>query len=102
MNKTLDREESHFVSEADRIINRRRDDALEVVIQRAAKAAAAEALRDVGLHDDNAIHDLKELRNLLDSWREVRKSVVHTMVKIITVAVLGALMTGVSVNNWSQ
>ena len=102
MKKAPDREVSPVLSEADRVINRRRDDALEVVIQRAAKAAAAEALRDVGLHDDNAIHDLKELRNLLDSWREVRKSVVHTVVKIITVAVLGALMAGVWLKNWSQ
>lgn len=82
--------------------DRRSNDEIEIIIRRAAKAAAEEALRDVGLHDDNAIHDLKELRDLLDSWREVRKSVVHTAVKIITVAVLGALMTGVWLKNWSQ
>ena len=82
--------------------DRRSNDEIEMIIQRAAKAAAAEALRDVGLQDDDAIHDLKELRDLLDSWREVRKSVVHTAVKIITVAVLGALMAGVWVKNWSQ
>jgi hypothetical protein len=81
---------------------RRTNDDIEAIIQRAAKAAAKEALRDVGLSDDNAIHDMKELRDLLDSWREVRRSVAHTIVKIITVAVLGALVTGVWFKNWSQ
>ncbi len=81
---------------------RRTNDDIEAIIKRAAKAAAKEALRDVGLSDDNAIHDMKELRDLLDTWREVRKSVVHTVVKIITVAVLGALVAGVWVKNWGQ
>ena len=81
---------------------RRKNDDIEAIINRAAKAAAKEALRDVGLSDDNAIHDMKELRDLLDTWREVRKSVVHTVVKIITVAVLGALVAGVWVKTWGQ
>ena len=81
---------------------RRKNDDIEAIIKRAAKAAAKEALKDFGLSDDNAIHDMKELRDLLDTWREVRKSVVHTVVKIITVAVLGALVAGVWVKNWGQ
>ena len=43
---------------------RRTNDDIEAIIKRAAKAAAKEALRDVGLSDDNAIHDMKELRDL--------------------------------------
>lgn len=82
--------------------DRRVNDEIEMLIQRAAKAAALEALRDVGLHDDEAIHDLKELRSLLDLWREVRRSVVQTTVKIVTVAILGALAAGVWVKSWNQ
>ena len=81
---------------------RRSDQEIEAIIQRAARAAAKEALRDIGLQDDNAIHDLKELRDLLDSWREIRKSVAHTVIKIITMAVLGALVTGMYFKNWGQ
>ena len=81
---------------------RRSGQDIEAIIQRAAKAAAKEALRDVGLQDDNAIHDVKELRDLLDSWREIRKSVAHTVIKIITMAVLSALVAGVWFKNWSQ
>ena len=75
---------------------------IDVLIARAAKAGAKEALRDIGLQDDNAIHDLKELRDLLDSWREIRRSVAHTAIKIITMAVLGALVTGMYFKNWSE
>lgn len=82
--------------------DRRTNDDIEAIIKRAAKAASKQALRDIGLSDDNAIHDMKELRDLLDTWREVRKSVVHTVVKIVTVAVLGALVAGVWVKNWGQ
>lgn len=81
---------------------RRSDEEIEAIIQRTAKVAAKEALRDVGLQDDNAIHDLKELRDLLDSWREIRKSVAHTVIKIITMTVLGALVTGMYFKNWGQ
>ena len=31
---------------------------LEAMIQRAAEAGAKKALRDVGLHDDGAMHDV--------------------------------------------
>jgi SpoVK/Ycf46/Vps4 family AAA+-type ATPase len=79
---------------------RRSGQDIETIIQRAAKAAAKEALRDIGLQDDKAIHDVKELRDLLDSWREVRKSVAHTAIKVITMAVLGGLMAGVWFKNW--
>lgn len=75
---------------------------IDALIARAAKAGAREALKDIGLQDDNAIHDLKELRDLLDSWREIRKSVAHTAIKIITMAVLGALVTGMYFKNWGQ
>jgi hypothetical protein len=33
---------------------------LEAMIQRAAEAGAKKALRDVGLQDDDAVHDMRE------------------------------------------
>jgi hypothetical protein len=39
---------------------------LEAMIQRAAEAGAKKALRGVGLSDD-AVHDMREIRDLLDS-----------------------------------
>jgi hypothetical protein len=43
---------------------------LELLLDRAAKRGAEEALRSIGLHDENAVHDVKDLRDLLVLWRE--------------------------------
>ena len=67
------------------------DAELELMLERAAKKGAAEALHDIGLQDENAIHDIHELRTLLDSWRSTKKTVGNTFIKFVTMAILGAL-----------
>jgi hypothetical protein len=67
------------------------DAELELMLERAAKKGAAEALHDIGLQDENAIHDIHELRTLLDSWRSTKKTVGSTITKFITVGILGVL-----------
>ena len=57
---------------------------LEAMLDRSAKRA----LESIGLTDDNAAKDLQELRSLLDAWRDTRKSIWTTTVKIFTVAIL--------------
>jgi 2-iminoacetate synthase ThiH len=67
---------------------------IEQMIARAAKQGAREALQSVGLHDQNAGQDMKELRNLLDAWRSTKKTVWSQVVKAMTMAVLGAIAAG--------
>lgn len=67
---------------------------LEAMIQRAAEAGAKKALRDVGLNDDGAVHDMREIRDLLDSWRSAKRTAAHTAIKTFTYIFLGALLTG--------
>jgi 2-iminoacetate synthase ThiH len=67
---------------------------IEQMIARAAKQGAREALQSVGLHDENAGEDMKELRNLLDAWRSTKKTVWSQVVKAMTMAVLGAIVAG--------
>ena len=67
---------------------------IEQMIARAAKQGAREALQSVGLHDENAGDDMRELRNLLDAWRSTKKTVWSQVVKAITMAVLGAIAAG--------
>ena len=69
-------------------------DVIEQMIARAAKQGAREALQSVGLHDENAGDDMKELRNLLDAWRSTKKTVWSQVVKAMTMAVLGAIAAG--------
>ena len=67
------------------------DAELELLLERAAKKGAAEALHDIGLQDENAIHDIHELRTLLDSWRSTKRTVGSTITKFITVGILGVI-----------
>lgn len=61
---------------------------LEAMLDRAAKRGAAAALKELGLHDENAPKDLDELRSLLSSWRDTKQAMWSTIVKVTTTAVL--------------
>lgn len=71
---------------------------LEDMMDRAAKKGARQALCDLGLSDLDAANDIKELRGLLDSWRDTKKSIWKTLVQLGTVAVLTFIATAV----WMQ
>lgn len=61
---------------------------IEEMLDRAAKRGAAQALRELGLQDETAANDLREMRSLLDAWRLTKKSIWATTVKMGTVAVI--------------
>ena len=63
-------------------------DELEDMLDRAARRGAKEALRSIGLLDDDAHKDITEMRGLLEAWRDTRKSIWTTVIRIITTAVL--------------
>ena len=61
---------------------------LEAMLDRAARKGAKEALASIGLLDSNAQKDIVEMRSLLEAWRDTRKSIWTTVIKVTTVAVL--------------
>mgnify|MGYP003675840187 FL=1 len=63
-------------------------DELEAMLDRAARRGAKEALRSIGLLDDDAHRDITEMRSLIEAWRDTRKSIWTTAIKVTTVAVL--------------
>ena len=71
---------------------------LEYMLDRAAKRGAKAALREVGLHDDEARKDIQEMRSLLEAWRDTRRGVWSTIVKMSTVAVI----TFIAASLWMQ
>ena len=67
---------------------------IEAMLERAAKKGAKEALESIGLHDEKAVHDVTELRGLLDAWRSAKRTVWKTIMQAATMAMLGALAAG--------
>lgn len=71
------------------------DAELEILLDKAAKRGAAQALRDIGLSDSEAYDDMKELRSLLDVWRDTRRTVGQTIARAFTMGILGLIAVGV-------
>jgi Family of unknown function (DUF6127) len=71
-----------------------KSEAFELILERAAERGAKRALHDVGLHDDRAGDDVRELRGLLDSFRSAKSTIGKTIVQFLTTAFIGALLAG--------
>jgi len=71
------------------------DAEIKILVQEAAEQGARKALHEIGLHDDDAGADVKELRSLLEAWRETKRTVGQTMARILTTAILTALAAGI-------
>lgn len=71
---------------------------LEDMLDRAARRGAKEALRSLGLNDEDAHKDIHEMRTLLEAYRDTKKSIWSTVVRISTVALLSFIAASV----WMQ
>ena len=63
-------------------------DELESMLDRAAKRGAKQALSSIGLHDATAAKDINDMRSLLDLYRDTRRGIWSTFVKVTTIAIL--------------
>jgi hypothetical protein len=88
-------EESTSSQNAD-ILNLRRED-LDELLTRAAERGAERALACLGLENGHAARDIRDLRGLIDAWREARRTVWQTTVKVLTTGVLAALLVGIAI-----
>lgn len=72
-------------------------DDLKVLLAEAAEEGAKRALASVGLHDEEAADDVKDLRSLLEAWRDTKKTAWKTAVSTITKVLLGAIVVGLAI-----
>lgn len=70
---------------------------LDDMLDRAAERGATKALKSLGLSDDQAPHDIRDLRELMSSWRSIRREAISTTTKIVTTVILTAIAIGVGV-----
>jgi protein gp37 len=88
-------EESTNTHSAD-ILNLRPED-LDELLTRAAERGAERALACLGLENGHAARDIRDLRGLIDAWREARRTAWQTTVKVLTTGVLAALLVGIAI-----
>lgn len=70
------------------------DEELKSMLREAAEWGAKRALADIGLHDDDAGDDVKELRGLLESWRDAKQTAFKTFVSWVTKGFLILIIGG--------
>jgi predicted amidohydrolase YtcJ len=69
-------------------------DDFEQMLERAAERGARHALHEVGLDGEDAAHDIRELRNLLDAFNEAKKTAGLTIIKMVVTGLVMAILTG--------
>lgn len=69
---------------------------LQAMVEEASEAGASRALSALGLEDGTARRDMDELRELLGTWRDVKKSAWQTVSKWVVRILLAALMVSIA------
>ncbi len=67
------------------------------LLNNAAERGAQRALASLGLENGHAAADIRDLRGLIDAWRDARKTAWQTTIKVLTTVVLAALLVGVAI-----
>jgi hypothetical protein len=79
----------------DTLLLRRED--FEDLLDRAAERGAERCLAHLGLENGSAARDIRELRDLLEAWRDTRRTVWRTVIKVATTGLLAALLVGAAI-----
>ena len=74
-----------------------RKEDFEDLLDRAAERGAERVLAHLGLENGHAARDIRELRDLLDAWRDARHTAWQTTVKLITTGIFAALLVGAAI-----
>lgn len=65
---------------------------LRALVEEASELGAGRALRFIGLQDGAAVHDLGELRQVLQAWRDAKKTARNAVIGWTTRGLLAALV----------
>lgn len=69
----------------------------EHLLELAAERGVERVLAHLGLENGHAARDIRELRGLLDAWRDARHTAWQTVVKVATTGLLAALLLGAAI-----
>lgn len=67
------------------------------LLDRAAELGAERCLAHLGLENGHAARDIRELRDLLEAWRDARRTAWQTVIKVATTGILAILLVGAAI-----
>lgn len=72
-------------------------DEFESLLNNAAERGAERVLAHLGLENGHAARDIRELRDLLEAWRDARRTAWQTVIKVATTGILATLLLGAAI-----
>lgn len=78
------------------------DAEISALLEQAADRGARLALERLGLHDNEAGNDIRDLRILIDGWREAKTTIAKVVVQWFTVGILGLLTINTALSLWGK
>lgn len=70
---------------------------LRAIVEESSELGANRVLVRIGLHDENAQHDIDELRELLAAWRAAKTSAWQAVIAWIVRGAMALLLIGIAV-----
>lgn len=70
---------------------------LDDLLTKAAERGAERCLAHLGLENGHAARDIRELRDLLEAWRDARRTAWQTVIKVATTGILATLLVGAAI-----
>ena len=83
-------------SPEDNVLTVRKED-FEDLLDRAAERVAERALVHLGLEGPHAAEDIRELRDLLEAWRDARRTAWRTVIRVATTSLLVVALLGAAI-----
>ena len=88
--------ESDTLNVAENMVLVRRED-FDELLDRAAERGAERVLAHLGLENGHAARDIRELRDLLEAWRDARRTAWQTTIKVVTTGLLAVILVGAAI-----
>ncbi len=74
-------------------------DEFEILLEQAACRGARKALQEVGLADEEAADDIRDLRDLAGTIKLIQHTFVKTLVHWLTIGIMALIAAGVAVKS---
>ena len=74
-----------------------RKEDFEELLNHAAERGAERVLSHLGLENGHAARDIRDLRDLIEAWREARHTAWQTFIRVLTTGLLAALLVGAAI-----
>ena len=88
--------ESEPTPVAKNLVLMRRED-FDDLLDSAAERGAERCLAHLGLENGHAARDIRELRDLLEAWRDARRTAWQTIIKVVTTGLLAVILVGAAI-----